>query len=412
MVSPTDIRIIHTLQKNPLLSFRKIAEIVELSPQTVTRRMNQLKVSGFRMDFISSFIPEKLSLTRYIVVFQVANYKQCRLTIQSISKHYYVKGWNRFFGKNNIVFAYFDIPNETLDLVYRFLEILVENNICRGYEVFKSLGYRDVDQSLLPHSSYKLDIQTNDLKNYWEKYSDQSQRLPKLPPSFPLPKIDPVFIYVIYLVQTQARIKQFSILNKKTLATHEKFRRDHIATVPQDEILVRIVDYYFDYLKAFFSEKRKYKGSLQVDLNRKYNYIVKNIIYNPRLSFPRDVTPEDVYRAYIFNNVNQSEINQIFNLFSTEKPPFPFSIELAENLTYIRTTLPPYLDAAFHRIVWKSFPNVESYASDFYDGYGVFFPIQINNFDYENHNWRTDDFWLLESPFIEMKEEKIIEPMK
>ncbi|MHA1259414.1 MAG: hypothetical protein ACTSRO_07210, partial [Candidatus Heimdallarchaeaceae archaeon] len=84
----------------------------------------------------------------------------------------------------------------------------------------------------------------------------------------------------------------------------------------------------------------------------------------------------------------------LYNFFSKIPPPFQANIELFKNGIFLRLTLPPYYDSKMCYLIWSSFKNYKIYSLDFFGKHGMWWNFQPQNFDYEQHNWKTDDFWM------------------
>ena len=405
-----DERIITELRKHPLLSYRKIASNLGISPHTVSRRIIRLQESGFSFQFISSFHPSALSLIRYVVFYDISNLKQAQNTMKSIECFRYIRSFNRMFGSEHKIIAFFDLPETVSSYLYDFNDYLVSLGFCNSFSVHRSIGYYYGSKTLFPHPFSKVNFSTKDIVDYFSKFLDAKKTLPKDTIETKLHFLTPIHFYIIDKLQNNVRLKPSEILIRNQFEDLKKKELDRLGKtqyVQDGDSTLENLNYFFGQVEQYLFESEISKGSLLVDLNRKYHFILKNILYNPRLRFSRSHFLEYTTRSYLFQRNEKSKAVQLFNYLLSNPPPFHVNFNLFDDVFLFRVTLPHQFDAHLNRAILDFFPSHRSYALDFFQKFGIFYTLDLLNFDYKEGNWRTDEYWMLECPKNEMKMKKI-----
>lgn len=401
-----DERIINEFRKNPLFSYRKIASILGISPQTISRRITKLRESGMRIDFISSYIPEALALTQYVVFYHVSNLIQFKKLIEAITCFNYIRGYNRLYGKEHLVLAFFDIPEKVSSYLFDFNEYLVEHGFCQRFTVHRALGYRHDSRTLLPYIFDEINVSTDELTEYFIGFLNSSRSLTSKTPQIKLSTLSPIHFYIINNLQKNARIKPSDLLKHSLFDRVKKEKFEHLTNsqyVEAGDTTVKNMEFFFEQVNDYLFSSNRTANSLMVDLNRKIHFVLDTCIYNPRLSFSRTHFMEYTTRMYIIHRNDKSKVVQLFNYVQQTPPPFQITLYLLEDIFLFRVTLPHYYDAYLNRTIWEIFPSCESYALDFFSWFGMYYPLYLSNFDYRKKDWRTDDYWLLDCPIKAMK---------
>ena len=390
-----DKKILHILQNYPLEPFSSLANRLSppISPQTMIRRVNGLHNRGILRNAIASFIPERISLTRYGVVFNISQLHQFTLLENAISEHNYIRAFNRFYGERFGIYANFDLPHDTMQIFTKFLDFLVEEEYCDSYTILKASGYRFDKPESLPH--YTQEPETFDIIQYWEKRRSKAASLPRLPSAVDFETIEPLHFLILRDItsHTQNGV-EIGIRTKQTdLIEHYKQYYKHLGKKIK---LKYPEEHYFACLKEFFDGRNGHNA--KVDFGRKYYNVVRNhLVTNPRWNFERKLFEQNVTRAFIIENVPEKDKAQIFRLLSENKPPFSTGFELLNNGIFIRLSLPPYYDTKISYLIWSTFKDYTIYSLDFFGKHGMWWPFYIENFDWNAKDWRTDDDWMFNS---------------
>ncbi|MHA1259865.1 MAG: hypothetical protein ACTSRO_09560, partial [Candidatus Heimdallarchaeaceae archaeon] len=299
-----DQKIIHVLQNFPLEPYSSLAKKPELniSPQTMIRKVKSLKDRGILRIFISDFVPEKFSLVRYSVLLPISQLHQFTLLENALSKHNYIRGYNRFYGESFGTYATFDFPVDQEDNLRKFLEYCVEKEFCNGYKINKSMGYRFSKPSSIPE--YSAEPKPFDLIRYWQQRLECEERLPRLGSPVNLETLEPLHLKLLAdLTTTQkngividARTKQTDLIQhyrglKRSL--EKKANKSDF----EKKLLANLVE--------FFKEKNDYH--LKVEFGRKYYKIIKDALTNFRWNIERKITEHNVTRAFFIEDIPNKE---------------------------------------------------------------------------------------------------------
>lgn len=385
-----DMKILHVLQNYPLEPFSSLAEKLSVSPQTMIRRVNSLKERGILRNAIASFEPERISLNRYGVMFDISALHQFTLLQNAISEHNYIRAYNRFYGERFGIYAHFDLPPNSDAGFKKFLDYLVEQEYCDDYKIMKSLGYRGVNPQQLP--KYTSEPETFDVITFWEKRITKSTSLPRLPSSIDFKMIEPLhFLLLRDLTRSVKNGRMIDIRTKQTdLIEHYN---DYYLHLSKKDKLTETESAYLFNLSEFFDTKNGHNA--KVEFGRKYyNLVVNNLITNPRWNFSRKLFEQHVTRAYFIENIPEPEKAQIFRFFNEEKLPFQMAYELFNKGIFLRITLPPYYDSKINYLIWSTFKDYNIYSLDFFGKHGMWWPFYIDNFDWSTKSWKTSDDWM------------------
>ncbi len=385
-----DKKILHILQNYPLEAFSSLANRLKISPQTMIRRVNRLKTTGILRNPIASFVPERISLTRYGVVFNISQLHQFTLLQNALSEHNYIRAYNRFYGERFGIYAHFDLPHDTMPIFTKFLDYLVEEEFCDSYNIFKALGYRHDKPEQLPN--YSLDPEPFDIIAFWEKRSEKSSTLPRLPSAIDFDTIEPLHFLILRDITSHAHNGvEIGIRTKQTdLIEHYRQYYKHLGKKIK---LNTTEEHYFSCLGNFFDTRNGHNS--KVDFGRKYYNTVRNhLVTNPRWNFSRKLFEQNVTRAFIIENVSEKDKAQFYRFLSEENPPFSTGFELLNKGIFMRIALPPYYESKLSYLIWSTFKDHTIYSLDFFGKHGMWWPFYIENFDWEARNWRTDDDWM------------------
>ena len=409
-----DRKILNVLQNYPLEPYSSLAKKLTVSPQTMIRRVNSLQTKGILRNPIASFVPERIGLARYGVVFNISQLHQFTLLQSAISEHNYIRGYNRFYGERFGIYAQFDLPTNVNGSFNKFLEYLVEEEFCDDYTIFKATGHRFSRPAPLPN--YTSEPESFDIISFWEKRLQKSSDLVNGVRSAVTVKNGKI---VVVTDEGEKPIEPFHFLLLRDLTSHsENGKQIGIRTKQTD-----LIEYYREYyqhlgkkIRLSETEKNFYFNlgeffdtrnghNTKVDFGRKYYNVVKNyLITNPRWNFSRKLFEEHVTRAFIIEDASEKEKNQFYNFLNEENPPFQTGFELLDRGIFLRLSLPPYYDSKLSYLIWSTFKNHKIYSLDFFGKHGMWWPFYIDNFDWDASTWKTNEDWLFNSVVTAIEE--------
>lgn len=385
-----DRKILLVLQHYPDEAFSTLAKKLEISPQTMIRRVNSLKQKGILFHPIASFVPERIHLTRYLVTLNISSLHQYTLLQMSLASFDYIRSYNRFYGEKFGMLAVFDLPEEGKAQFHKYLDYLVEQEYCDSYVVDKATGYRVSKPEPLPN--YTRDPEVFNLIEFWQKRKEKSEKLPRLPSPVKLEALEPLHMLLLRDLTTYAKNgHEIGLRTKQTdLIEHYRQYYQHLGKK------IRLTDtekYYYANLSEFFDTRNKH--NMKVDFGRKYYNVVRShLITNPRWNFSRKLFEQHVTRAYLIRNVPNKEKAQLFRLLSEDNPPFQTGFELLNNGIFLRFTIPPYYDTKLNYIIWNTFKDYSICSLDFFGKHGMWWPFYIENFNWDTNYWKIDEDWL------------------
>lgn len=397
-LKPIDKEIIRMLENYPLEPYSAIAKRMERATSTVIRRIlgddpksreESLQGRGILKGVIASFIPEKLSLVRYSVIMSISQLHQFSLIENALSRHNYLRGFNRFYGEQFGMYAYFDFPQNQEHQLKKFLEYCVEQEYCNDYKIYESMGYRLARPAPLPR--YTSDPKNYDLISFWQKRLEKDTNLPRINSILPLDTLEPLHLKLLKDLSTTW--KNGNVIDARTKQTDliQHYRSMYNALAKKTK-LTKFEEHLLYNLSDLFDGRNEH--NLKVEFGRKYYNPIREIIVNPRWNIERKVTEQNISRAFFIENVPEKEKAQFYRFLTEEIPPFQLGCELFNNGIFLRMTLPPYHDAKMNYLIWTTFKNYKVFSLDYFDKHGFWLPFQPQNYDLEQKSWRTDDYWL------------------
>ena len=402
----SDKKILQILQNYPLEPFSTMAKRLEISPQTMIRRIENLKGRNILRNAIASFVPERIGLTRFSVIFDISQLHQFTLLQNAISEHNYIRAYNRFYGEKFGIQANFDVPMNVNGIFTKFLDYLVNEEFCDGYTIFKSKGHRFSKPA--PITTYSQDPEPFDIISFWQKRVKASSELNGVRSAVTVKNGE----IIIVTDEGERPIEPLHLrllrdLTRETVNGHKigirtqqteliKNYRDLYKSLGKKIRLTPSEEHLFNNLSEFFDTRNEH--NIKVDFGRKYYNIVKNyLITNPRWNFARKLFEDNVTRGFIIENVPEKEKAQLFNFFKEENPPFQTGVELLDRGIFFRLSLPPYYDSKLNYLIWSTFKDYSICSLDFFGKHGMWWPFYIENFDFDTKTWRTDEEWMFTS---------------
>ncbi len=393
-----DRKILLVLQNYPLESFSTLAEKLKISPQTMIRRINALKENKILFMPVATFIPERISLTRYFVTLNISSLHQFTYLQMVLAEYNYIRSYNRFYGEKFGIVAIFDLPEEIKAQFIKYLDYLVEQEYCDSYVVDKAMGYRVNNPESL--TNYSKDPKIFNLIGYWEKRKDKSEALPRLPSPVKLETLEPLHMLLLRdLTNFTKNGVEISIRAKQTELI-DYYKKYYIHLGKKIRMTDNEKQVYIN-LSEFFDTRNKH--NIKVDFGRKYYNVVRHhLISNPRWNFSRKLFEQHVTRAFIIKGVPKNEKAQIFRLLHEETAPFETGFELLNDGLFLRFAIPPYYDSKLNYLIWNTFKDYQVCSLDFFGKHGAWWPFYLENYNWDTKYWKIDDDWAYNSVLSEI----------
>ncbi len=383
-------KILNALNNHPLDSFSSLSKRMGMSKQMFIRKFNSLCERNITKKATATFTPEALSLTRYHVIFKVANIAQMTNLQVAFREHPYTRHYNQFYGESFGCYTIFDVPQKCNGLLFKFFDYLVEQEICEEYSVYRSLGYRHENPE--PFPSYTQDPKPFDIGNFISKRLEKPTRFPRRKTPLNLENITPLHLILIRDIGRNVRTPQAELIER-----YKKF-----ITKPPQNANDYLPQPFLTYLESFFANRSN--EAIKVAFGKQYNFVKDNIIYAPRWSFERRFYESYVYRAFFIENVSSEEGAQLYYLVKEENPPFNVLINVLDNGVVLNIKLPTYYDANFNYLIWSTYSDYKLYSLDFFGRRGIYYHFYVDNFNTIDSAWRNDEEWILNSVIYRIEE--------
>ncbi|MFX0091299.1 MAG: AsnC family transcriptional regulator [Candidatus Hodarchaeota archaeon] len=363
-----DLEILLHLQENPLIRASKIAESMNLSPSTVTRRLAQIKK---REAYRGTYIELKLStleleLVDYFLCFP--NKSALVLVEATLSDtHPYTLYRGRCYGALNGLFIQFRIPQGTRHYVDALLSDLQQQNLISSIKHHPRLPYKTVfsNSSLRAYNS-KLQTWVFDWKNWIDKFQSVRSDLPslKVDPSL-LSQLDPLDIQILGVLTQDYRQKNTAIM---------------------------------DELKA-----DKTQPGIPQMFARRINFLRENVVERARIFL--NWTVFDLYQTFAFiGNAPPATCNRLYNHLIENPLPFESVFFLIEKgfMWYVRA--PPSHFSILADFIWSITPQYDSFMIDYRQS--MVYALWPETFDESTNQWKKSQKFLVEDVFQQILDKK------
>ena len=379
------IDIVRLLENNPLKSYRELAGLAKVSPQTFIRRVKELKSQDIIRNVHSTLRPGSLYLDRFIVIFKVSKLEGITYLELACDVHPYTAQRNRIFGHIYGLYAVFDIPKGSFDLLKDFLDMLKDRGYCTEYETFTSQGIR----RFYPQPFHKniTDLDKFDLEGYYaiRMFNTKEEIVENIATS--TPDFHPIQLLIMRDITTDMRIQKSELSNKY---------RNYLQIPEKDENFYSLPKGFRKYIKEFYSTSRT-ENAIYIDFKKKYNAITKNHVEYYWSGFNRKYFEMFITFAYIIYDISVAEKRGILNLIQKERPPFNIYIEdLGKNLI-LSLSLPPYYQTKFAYMMKITYDNFSTYQLDPFGYNAVKYRFYVHNYDLEKKKWKRNKKWMFDN---------------
>jgi DNA-binding Lrp family transcriptional regulator len=375
---------IRLLENNPLKSYRDLAKIKGVSPQTFIRKVEELKTRGIIRDVHSSLRPESLYLERIIVVFTVSSLDEITYLELSCDTHPYTRQRNRIFGHVYGLLVSFDIPKGSLTKLKVFLKELKKRKYCEKYSVFKTEGRR----IFYPHPFYNniMDLDDFNIEEYFSKRINNKKNDRTENSSFSKETVfHPIHLLILRDITTNMRIMRSELLTKY---------QDYLNLKKSEENFYSLPKGFRPHLKAYFSDK-KTQNAIYIDFKKKYSSIINNYIEYYWIGINRKYFEMFIRFAYIIYDISTEEKEGIFHLIENERPPFNIYAEDLGKDLLLTLSLPPYYQTKFAYLMKLTYSDFDTYQIDPFGYNAVRYRFYVHNYDLEKKQWKADNEWMI-----------------
>jgi DNA-binding Lrp family transcriptional regulator len=376
---------IRLLENNPLKSYRELAKIKGVSPQTFIRKVEELKSRNIIRDVHSSLRPESLYFERIIVVFIVSSLDEITYLELSCDSHPYTKQRNRIFGHVYGLLVNFDIPKGTLSNLKEFLKILKERNYCEKYSIFRTEGRRVFHPQ--PFYNNIMDLEDFNIEEYFSKRINNNRESNKKRKSNHEPIFHPIHLLILRDITTNMRISRSDLILKYRSYLKLKTREESFYSLPKG---------FRSYLKSYFTEK-KTENAIYIDFKKKYTSIIDNYIEYYWMGINRKYFEMFIRFAYFIYDIPSEEKEGILSLIEKERPPFNIYAEDLGKDLFLTLSLPPYYQTKFAYLMKLTYANFDTYQIDPFGYNAVRYRFYVHNYDLENKFWKKDREWMITS---------------
>lgn len=381
--SPELMDILRLLENYPMKSYSELAKKAGVSAQTFIRRVEKLKLNDIIREVHSSLNPENLLLERYVIFFMTKSIEQIKFLELSCDVHPYTASRNRIFGQEYGLYAVFDIPKGSYDLLKSFLEFMLGREFYYSSLMYKTTGLR----ISYPQPFYNniVDIDEFDIEGYFSQSIPQTGNVGRESKPSSL-EFHPIQLLILRDITTNMRIPMSQLLEKYISYLQLPKKEESYYSLPKG---------FKPYLEDFFSSKRT-KNAVYIDFKKKYHSIVKNYVDKYWLGVNRKYFEMFIRFGYVIHKITKREKENLFNLLQKEQPPFEIYMEDLGDKIFLALSLPPYYQTRFAYFMKETFKNFTSYLLDSFGYNAVIYRFYIHNYDIENHKWRDDREWMLE----------------
>ncbi|MHA1303963.1 MAG: winged helix-turn-helix transcriptional regulator, partial [Candidatus Heimdallarchaeaceae archaeon] len=338
----------------------ELARILDVSPHTISRKIQSLKEKKLYSGYYALYDPNALGLTRYFVFLFIPDIDAFSQIEKFLDAHPYTIHRSRYYIPKLGVFAQIDFPSSDASLLTEFFDELAERKIISSYSLFRSTGVRnrfslDLDKVSIYDISWSYDW--TQLQHHISIRNDT--------PYFHscksiLSRINPLDLKILRILSYDASISQRDLCRKFDVNRTMLWRRIHFL---QEHVITG------------YSSK----------INRKvFNLTSSKILL---LSFSDNSLLNSVYANFTNPNI---------------KPPFRFHIEIVvddKNCQHIilYITLPPYHESQLFYTL-AQFAEYQTFSLDISGKHSIRYAFYEENFDFELHKWKLNHDYVVKKP--------------
>jgi len=379
------LELLRILENYPLLSYSEHAKMLNVSTQTLIRRVEKLQDEDILREVHSTLKPEKMELERYVVIFEIAEIDQLKQLELSCDIHPYTSSRNRLFGQFYGLFAVFDIPKGSKKHLESFLEFTLGREFCSHYQMYKSVGRR----LFYPQPFHKniTNIEKFEIEKYLSKQIDQETVAKEKDISEDIVfELHPIQLLILRDITTNMRTPMSKLAHKYKSYLEIDEKKERYDSLPKG---------FRPYIEEFFSDNRT-ENAIYIDFKKKYQRIINNVIEDYWWGVNRKYFEMFVRFTYIICDIDEAEKSRLFSLFREFRPPFSIYIEdLGKNIG-LTFSLPPYYQIKVSYWIKRNYERFSVYLADSFGYNAVKYRFYVHNYDLKNRKWKEDKDWMLD----------------
>ena len=282
-----DFAIMLALESNPFMPMTELAEKLGVTRITAKKRVDDLKERGIIKQPIAIFHINALDLHRVNIFAQVVDMEKLIVLEKACDEHPYTYYRVRAFGGGYGLFMQFNIPQNTIHFLLKFIERLQEEEIILHFEILESNKTRIETYSNLS----KFNTEYSCWEFSWEEWFKQILKESRTKPVIDLQTVDyslfnPSHFKILRMLTSDGSLKQADIKEKLKLS--------------------------------------------RTQTHREYNYVMDNYIEKIRFIYDREIFDLNETYLAIGTNVSKDLANQIFNKIKSSPPPFRLALDMSE----------------------------------------------------------------------------------
>lgn len=348
--------ILKHILKDPIISYSRLAEKVNLSSPTVKKRIDSLLGENVISSFRAEYHPESLGLESHIYLLKINSIDKYLIVEKILDFHPYLVVRQRCYGGITGIFLKIHIPIGSLDNFNNFLnyladsdlveEIVLSSTIGQGIKTRIDLSYWDPTNSkwFFKWDMWKKNIDVVDYVSKFDYYQKISREKPKN-------------------VLNQLKYLDFQIL--KELA-HDPTQK--------------------------YADVSKQLDVPQYTLSRRKKFLSKNVIRNYLVEFDRSffgLEDELVFKAIC----SQRAMSKIVYLLRELTLPFESDFRETVRGFLWKILLPPKEKLELFNILWSLFPDLQIMMLDPHTT--VTKDFNPDNYSFIEQSWRdSEDFMI------------------
>ena len=378
------MEILRLLENYPLKSYSELAQKAGVSPQTFTRRVEELRNQNIIRKVQSSLNPESLLLERYVITFITDSVEGIKSLELSCDVHPYTSSRNRIFGSEYGLLTVFDIPRGSFRNLKSFLESLLAKKLCVKYYTYKTQGRRIVCPQ--PFHNNIIDLEEFDLNAYLVQettplYTGKDGR------EYHLSSLDlhPIDLLILRDITLDFRTPMSQLIQKYQMYMNSDKGEIEEYIFPET---------FRPYLKEFFREDRT-ENAVYLDFKKRYNALIENHVESYWLGMNRKYFEMFVRFGYIIHNISKEEKRRLFSLFTNDKPPFSIYMEDLDRHVFLSFSLPPYYLTQFSYFMKERYEKLTAYLLDSFGYNALKYRFYVGNYDFEKKGWKDDEEWMV-----------------
>jgi len=354
---------------DPTLPYNQISQIVNISPPTVKKRINNLKRQSILQGIHAEYHPEALGLESHIFLLRVNSIDKLLLLERVLDYHPYLVIRSRCYGAITGIFMKVHIPEGTIDKMKLFLEHL------KDYDLISEIVHS---------TTIGKGIKTRIDLTYWDQKTAQW-----------------LFKWTLWNANKDSvdYVPHFSYFQR---LSHEK---------PKN-VLKRMKHYDFQILHKLVLDATQKQSLLaeeigipQYTFSRRLKFLNENVIRNYVVTFDRmffGLTDELIFKAVC----SKRAMSKIIYLLQNLPLPFESDFRSTEDGFLWKILLPPDHKLELMNILWALFPDLQIMMLD--PDTARTKPFNPENYSFSDKQWKDTYEFMVDSILQKARKEQIL----